>query len=57
MDIVNAARRSGTPVIGDEQAVFLWIGDRSPQVRGDFNGWQGQEMEPLEDGVWALNIC
>jgi hypothetical protein len=56
MDLIERARREGTPLIEDGRAVFVWAGRIPPLVLGDFFGWMGAEMEPVGADAWALTV-
>lgn len=55
-DLLERARRLGTPLIADGRAIFVWAGSRPPLVLGDFYGWMGLEMAPVSPGVWTLAV-
>ena len=39
-DLLRQAQE-GTPVIKDEQAIFVWLGPKAPQLIGDWTDWDG----------------
>lgn len=55
---LNLALQSGTPLIDGNRVTFVWQGQTPPQLRGDFNNWQGQlsPWQQEEDGVWIHQL-
>jgi enterochelin esterase family protein len=58
--LLARARQTGSPVIEDNRATFVWLGDEPPEVIGDFNGFGWREprvtLAPQSPGVWAQTI-
>ena len=51
--------RTGTPVISDGLAMFVWEGTEPPQLIGDFTGWEwGTPLSLTEagTGVWTHSL-
>jgi enterochelin esterase family protein len=42
--IIKRALKDGNPVIDMDQAVFIWEGESTPYLVGDFNQWDGNFM-------------
>ena len=59
-ELVTQARRTGSPVVEDNRATFVWLGDAPPEVIGDFNGFgRGRPQIILGEqapGVWAQTV-
>ena len=58
-NLLQQARRDGTPVIEDGRAIFIWQGEEPVRVIGDFNHWSVEdetEMILVGDGVWVQEI-
>src|SRR5947209_6098844 len=59
-ELVTQARRTGSPVVEDNRATFVWLGDAPPEVIGDFNGFgRGQPQIILGEqapGVRAQTV-
>lgn len=59
-DLLARARLSGTPLVDDGAATFVWEGDEAPQLIGDFNGWGRRPpktaLEEAEPHVWAATL-
>jgi enterochelin esterase family protein len=58
--LLAEARKTGSPIVEDTRATFVWFGDQPPEVIGDFNGFgQGEPHVVLGEqapGVWAQTI-
>jgi enterochelin esterase-like enzyme len=61
--LIERARAESTPLISEDQATFVWAGERAPVLAGDMTGWMpreatahGQKMEEVEPGVWACTL-
>ena len=50
LDLLERARREGTPLIDGERATFVWEGERPPRLLGDFNAWN-QDTDVGGDGM------
>jgi enterochelin esterase-like enzyme len=51
--------RTGTPLITDQTATFVWQGDQAPQLIGDFCGWQWGtpvDLDQVAPGVWTQTL-
>jgi hypothetical protein len=44
--IADRALHEGTPLVDGDGVTFVWLGDRPPQIIGDWNRW-GLAGEPL----------
>jgi enterochelin esterase family protein len=58
-DLVERARREGTPLIDGESATFVWQGEHAPHLIGDFSGWgarPGLELHAAGPGVWERTL-
>ncbi|HST90503.1 MAG TPA: alpha/beta hydrolase-fold protein [Ktedonobacterales bacterium] len=64
LDLLERARREGTPLIDGERATFVWEGERPPRLLGDFNRWSedadvggdGMPRWRAEADVWTLTL-
>lgn len=54
-DILERARREGTPLIDGDVATFVWNGPKAPLLLGDFNNW-GWGAEPIKLKKAAPNL-
>lgn len=59
MELLTQAQTTGTPLLTDTTATFLWQGDRPPQLIGDFNAWDPRRApawEQVAAGIWTCQI-
>ena len=60
MDLLERARREGTPLIDGDRATFVWQGAGAPpQLIGDWTGWQDGQPVSLEraaPGIWVTAL-
>lgn len=62
--LLDRARQAGNPIIDGEAAIFVWGGERAPDLIGDFNGWGWPDtatnapaaLLAVAPGVWAHEI-
>jgi enterochelin esterase family protein len=58
--LLEQARKTGSPVVEDDRATFVFFGDQPPEVIGDFNGYGRGEPHVVlgeqEPGVWAQTV-
>jgi enterochelin esterase-like enzyme len=61
--LVERARAEKAPVISGEQATFVWLGERAPELAGDMTGWRPwqattgeRRMEEIAPGVWTHSL-
>jgi enterochelin esterase family protein len=57
--LLERARRTGTPIIDGDTAIFVWAGDGDPPLLiGDFTDWSASPMPLTEDspGVWTARV-
>jgi enterochelin esterase family protein len=58
--LLEEARRTGSPIIEDNQATFVWVGNTPPEVLGDFNSFGNREphivLGEKAPGVWAQTV-
>lgn len=59
-DVLEQARRRGTPLIAADQATFVWEGASAPLLMADFNDWaadhESGRMQQIAPGVWTRTI-
>jgi enterochelin esterase-like enzyme len=57
LDMLERARREGTPLMDGERATFVWEGERPPRLLGDFNRW-GEDADVDGDGMprWRAEV-
>jgi len=50
----------GNPVLDDDGATFVWLGEKAPHLIGDFTDWENGDpasLNRLEDGVWIYKLA
>lgn len=62
-NLLQRARAEGSPVIDENAATFLWLGDRAPQLIGDLTRWSpveaaqaGLSFRSVAPGLWTLRV-
>lgn len=58
-ELLERARIYGTPLIEDDEAVFIWQGDRAPNLIGDFTDWENGEpviLKQVEADIWSYRV-
>ncbi len=58
-DLLLRCQREGTPLIENNQAVFIWEGEFPPRLMGDFNGWEdgeAVELQPVGESLWFYEL-
>jgi enterochelin esterase-like enzyme len=57
--ISERAHTQGAPLVDDEIATFVWLGEQAPDLIGDFTNWENGEpisMTQVEPGVWIYQL-
>jgi enterochelin esterase family protein len=57
--IRNRLRKEQTPIIDGNIATFVWLGDKAPDLIGDFTGWDDGnpcKMKKSEAGIWTYQL-
>ncbi len=58
-NLLERARREGTPLLDEEAATFVWRGPEAPCLVGDFNAWDGAQSPAFNEAapeVWAYRL-
>jgi enterochelin esterase-like enzyme len=62
--LVDRARTEHAPVIAGDQATFVWLGERAPDLAGDMTGWRpwqatsgDRQMEEIAPGIWTHSVA
>jgi enterochelin esterase-like enzyme len=60
-DLLQRAKKEGTPLIDGNHVTFVWQGETAPDIIGDFNGWGWSEgaktkMEEVAPEVWTYTL-
>lgn len=58
---LERARTEGTPLLDNDQATFVWFGDKAPVLMGDFNLWgiggtPYPVMQAAAPNVWTYTL-
>jgi enterochelin esterase-like enzyme len=59
-NLIDRARTQGTPLTDGEIATFIWLGERAPQLIGDFTGWEDGDpaiLAKVEPGIWTYQLA
>ncbi|MGD9091440.1 MAG: alpha/beta hydrolase-fold protein [Anaerolineales bacterium] len=57
--LLERAQKSGTPIIEENQAIFVWKGEKPPTLIGDFTDWEnGKPAELYQVGLdlWGYRL-
>jgi enterochelin esterase family protein len=57
--LLERAQKEGTPVIEGDKAIFVWQGQQSPRLVGDFNDWNLEHaviMGRAAPGLWTHTL-
>jgi enterochelin esterase family protein len=58
-DLLERARREGTPLLEDQTATFVWQGPEALHLIGDFNAWDDAQAPTFEEAarqVWVHRL-
>jgi enterochelin esterase-like enzyme len=61
--LIERARAEKAPVLSGDEATFVWLGERAPDLAGDMTGWKpwqvtagDRPMEKAAPGVWTHRL-
>jgi enterochelin esterase-like enzyme len=59
MDTILDRAQHGTPVIAGDNVIFVWQGNRPPQLIGDLTGWESGtplDLTQTAPGLWTYTL-
>ena len=58
ISIAERASIQGTPLIENQRATFVWVGENAPKLIGDFTDWEKRPLEMVEEqpNTWVKSL-
>jgi enterochelin esterase family protein len=58
MNLLEAVKKQGNPLIEGNTATFVWEGETAPHLSSDLHGWEEnpQALRRVKKNVWALSF-
>lgn len=58
MDLLEAARTHGNPIIQGARVTVIWVGKSAPEFISDLHGWESnpQSLVKLKMGLWGISF-
>ncbi|MCS6836438.1 MAG: alpha/beta hydrolase-fold protein [Anaerolineae bacterium] len=54
--ILQRLEHEGAPLIDEDGATFVWVGQDAPLLCGDFNDWKPQRLKRAASGLWTFHL-